>query len=58
MPKKRIPVPFEDPKAFDNTPQVEKYQERSIEIASSLCFLTNKIRCQLQIALQHPTGKN
>ncbi|MFW2375656.1 MAG: low molecular weight phosphatase family protein, partial [Cellulophaga baltica] len=31
--EKRFPITFEDPKAFDNTPQqTEKYQERSLQI--------------------------
>jgi arsenate reductase len=33
----RIPITFEDPKAFDNTPQQNiKYQERSLQIAAEL----------------------
>src|SRR5690606_32500151 len=33
--EKRIPITFEDPKAFDNTPQqAEKYRERSLQIAT------------------------
>lgn len=35
--EKRIPITFEDPKAFDGTPQqAEKYKERSIQIATEL----------------------
>jgi arsenate reductase len=36
----RFPVTFEDPKKFDNTPlQAEKYQERSLQIASELFYV-------------------
>jgi len=42
--EKRIPITFEDPKAFDNTPQqAEKYNERSIQIATELYFVFSKI---------------
>ncbi|HEX7869526.1 MAG TPA: protein-tyrosine-phosphatase, partial [Chryseobacterium sp.] len=38
--EKRIPVTFEDPKAFDNTPQqTEKYQERSLQIATEMFYV-------------------
>jgi arsenate reductase len=43
--QKRIPVKYDDPKAFDNTPQqVEKYQERSNQIASEMLFVFSKIQ--------------
>lgn len=43
--EKRIPIPFEDPKAFDNTTQqVEKYLERSIQIATELFYVFSKIK--------------
>ncbi len=43
--EKRIPITFEDPKAFDNTPQqVEKYQERSIQIATEMFYVFSKIK--------------
>lgn len=43
--EKRIAIPFEDPKAFDNTPlQVEKYNERSIEIAATLFYVFSQIK--------------
>jgi arsenate reductase len=43
--EKRIPITFEDPKAFDNTPQqAEKYQERSIQIATELCYVFSQIK--------------
>ena len=42
--EKRIPITFEDPKAFDNTPQqVEKYNERSIQIATELFYIFSQI---------------
>ena len=43
--EKRIPITFEDPKAFDNTPQQsEKYQERSIQIAKELFYVFSQIK--------------
>ena len=43
--EKRIPVTFDDPKAFDNTPQQEeKYLERSIQIATELKYVFSKIK--------------
>lgn len=42
--EKRIPITFEDPKAFDNTPQqMKKYHERSIQIATELYFVFSQI---------------
>lgn len=42
--EKRIPINYEDPKAFDNTPQqVEKYNERSLQIATELFYVFSKI---------------
>jgi len=42
--EKRIPIMFEDPKAFDNTPQqAEKYQERSLQIATELKYVFSQI---------------
>lgn len=42
--KKRIPVTYNDPKAFDDTPQqAEKYLERSIDIATELKYVFSKI---------------
>ena len=41
----RIPITFEDPKAFDNTPQqVEKYNERSLQIATELFYVFSQIK--------------
>ena len=41
----RIPITFEDPKAFDNTPQqAEKYQERSLQIATEMFYVFSKIK--------------
>ncbi|MDP5107053.1 MAG: protein-tyrosine-phosphatase [Polaribacter sp.] len=42
--EKRIPITFEDPKAFDNTPQqAEKYQERSVQIATEMFYVFSQI---------------
>lgn len=43
--EKRIPITFEDPKAFDNTPQqTEKYKERSLQIATELKYIFSNIK--------------
>lgn len=43
--EKRIPITFEDPKAFDNTPQqAEKYEERSVQIATELFYVFSQIK--------------
>ncbi|MDX1774786.1 arsenate reductase [Oceanihabitans sediminis] len=43
--EKRIPITFEDPKAFDNTPQQEeKYKERSLQIANELFYIFSQIK--------------
>ncbi|MDO6676506.1 protein-tyrosine-phosphatase [Tenacibaculum sp. 1_MG-2023] len=43
--EKRIPITFEDPKVFDNTPQqAEKYKERSIQIATELFYVFSQIK--------------
>ena len=40
----RIPITFEDPKAFDGTPQQsEKYRERSMQIATELFYVFSQI---------------
>ena len=42
--EERIPITYEDPKAFDNTPQqVEKYLEKSKQIATELKYVFSKI---------------
>ncbi|MAG88190.1 protein-tyrosine-phosphatase [Zunongwangia profunda] len=42
--EKRIPITFEDPKVFDNSPQqVAKYQERSLQIATEMFYVFSKI---------------
>ena len=42
--EKRIPITFEDPKAFDATPQqAEKYTERSLQIATELYYVFSQI---------------
>lgn len=43
--EKRIAITFEDPKAFDNTPQQEeKYHERSMQIATELFYVFSQIK--------------
>lgn len=43
--EKRIPITYEDPKAFDNTPQqAEKYKERSLQIATELKYVFSKVK--------------
>lgn len=43
--EKRIPITYEDPKAFDNTPQqAEKYSERSKQIASEMFYVFSQIQ--------------
>ena len=43
--EKRISLTYEDPKAFDNSPQqVEKYLERSLQIATELYYVFSKIK--------------
>ena len=42
--EKRIPLTFEDPKAFDNTPQqAAMYLERSIQIATEMMYVFSKV---------------
>ena len=41
----RIPIMFEDPKVFDNTPQqANKYAERSLQIATELFYVFSQIK--------------
>jgi len=43
--EKRIPITYEDPKKFDNTPQqATKYNERSIQIATELFYVFSQIK--------------
>ena len=43
--EKRIPITFEAPKAFDGSDQqTEKYQERSMQIATELFYVFSKIK--------------
>lgn len=43
--EKRIPIKYDDPKEFDNTPQqAEKYQERSIQIAAEMLYVFSKVK--------------
>lgn len=40
----RIPLRYEDPKAFDYSAQeAEKYDERNLQIASEMCYIFGKI---------------
>ena len=42
--EKRIPITYDDPKVFDNTPQqFEKYQERSAQIATEMFYVFSQI---------------
>ena len=42
--EKRIPITFDDPKIYDNTPQqAEKYEERSQQIATEMFYAFSKI---------------
>lgn len=42
--EKRIPITFEDPKVFDNTlQQAEKYNERSLQIATEMFYVFSQI---------------
>ena len=42
--EKRISLPYEDPKVFDNcTQESEKYDERSLQIAMEMKFVFNKV---------------
>lgn len=43
--EERIPLRYEDPKAFDDTPQEkEKYDERSLQIASELFYVFSRVK--------------
>lgn len=43
--EKRIPITYEDPKVFDNTPQqADKYEERSLQIASEMFYVFSQIK--------------
>jgi arsenate reductase (thioredoxin) len=43
--EKRIPITYEDPKVFDNTPQqAEKYEERSLQIATEMFYVFYQIK--------------
>ena len=42
--EKRIPLTYDDPKAFDNTPQMDqKYLERSIQIATDMMYIFSQV---------------
>ncbi len=41
----RVAITYEDPKLFDNTPQqLEKYQERNLQIATEMFYVFSKIK--------------
>jgi arsenate reductase len=41
----RIPIKYDDPKAFDGTPEMnEKYLEKSMQIASEMYSIFSKIK--------------
>ena len=43
--EKRIPITYEDPKVSDGTPQqAEKYEERSIQIATEMKYIFSQIK--------------
>ena len=43
--EKRIPITYEDPKTFDNSPlQTGKYFERSVQIATELWYVFSQIK--------------
>ena len=43
--EKRIAITFEDPKVFDNTlQQAEKYEERSLQIATEMFYVFSQIK--------------
>ena len=43
--EKRVPIMYEDPKLFDNTPQqAEKYKERSLQIATEMSYVFSQIK--------------
>ncbi|NVN18386.1 protein-tyrosine-phosphatase [Muricauda sp. HICW] len=43
--EKRIPITYDEPKAFDGTPeQAEKYKERSLQIATEMFYVFSQIQ--------------
>jgi arsenate reductase (thioredoxin) len=43
--EKRIAVRYEDPKAFDDTPEeAHRYDERSLQVASEMFYVFSKIQ--------------
>lgn len=43
--QKRITIPYDDPKAFDGSPQQqEKYTESSLQIAIEMCYVFSQIQ--------------
>ena len=46
--EKRISITYEDPKSYDNTSiETEKYQERSLQIATEMKYVFSKIKEEL-----------
>ena len=42
--EKRIPLRYDDPKSYDDTPiESEKYDERSLQIASEIFYVFSQI---------------
>lgn len=43
--EKRIPIKYDDPKAYDNTKLMnEKYEERSLQIASEMFYVFSRVK--------------
>jgi arsenate reductase (thioredoxin) len=43
--EKRIPITYDDPKIFDNTPeQIQKYYERSTQISTEMKYVFSRIK--------------
>lgn len=43
--EKRIPITYEDPKKYDNTPQEsEKYEERNLQIATEMKYVFSQLK--------------
>jgi arsenate reductase len=41
----RLPLPYEDPKAADDTPEeAARYDERSLQIATELLYVFSQVR--------------
>lgn len=43
--EKRVPITYEDPKAFDNTPQqAQAYSQRSLQIATEMFYVFSQVK--------------